>query len=159
MPQSSRMSRSALARACEVLGKSVESRQYDGNEENITAFVVRSSSEQDAGVDIAFTDLISISTTAITLSGGRFGLLLISISIQNDAGGARDYTFQIDRDNITILGPFLLTVEGSSTFIMSVHKFQDPTPVGLVNYVIHGKSSSGAGTQRVIESRLSVIEW
>ena len=126
---------------------------------NITAFVVRSSSEQDAGVDIAFTDLISISTTAITLSGGRFGLLLISISIQNDAGGARDYTFQIDRDNITILGPFLLTVEGSSTFIMSVHKFQDPTPSGLVNYVIHGKSSSGAGTQTVIASRLSVIEW
>ena len=126
---------------------------------NITAFVVRSSSEQDAGVDIAFTDLISISTTAITFSGGRFGLLLISISIQNDAGGARDYEFQVDRGVTTILGPFTFTIEGNSSLTIMNHKFQDPTLTGLVNYILHGKSSSGAGTQTVIESRLSVIEW
>ena len=126
---------------------------------NITAFVVRSSSEQDAGVDIAFTDLVSISTTAITFSGERFGLLLVSISIQNDAGGARDYEFQVDRGVTTILGPFTFTIEGNSSLTITNHKFQDPTPTGLTNYILHGKSSSGAGTQTVIASRLSVIEW
>lgn len=126
---------------------------------NITPFVVRTSSEQDAGVDIAVTDLISISTTAITFSGGRFGLLLVSISIQNDAGSARDYEFQVDRGETTILGPFAFTIEGNSSLIIMTHKFQDPTLTGLVNYVLHGKSSSGAGTQTVTASRLSIIEW
>ena len=50
---------------------------------NITAFVVRSSSAQDAGVDISLPGLISVSATAITLSGVRFGLFLISFTFKN----------------------------------------------------------------------------
>ena len=126
---------------------------------NITPFVVRASSSQDAGVDIATTEFVSITTTTIDFSGGRFGLILISIVLDNDAGSARDYEFQVNRGETTILGPVSFTVEGNSTSLGSVHLFEDPTPTGVTNYVLHGKSSSAAGTQTVTRSIFSVIEW
>ena len=102
-------------------------------------------------------DFQSISTTAITMSGGRPFFVIISLVIQNSTAD-RLYEIRILQNGVQEGLTLTHEVEAGADSIISFHIFDVSSTAGLRNFTLELNTSNSNGFQEIIVSRVTAVE-
>ena len=133
---------------------------FKGDGSAITGVTIMASSEGVTGQSIASVTDIVTSTVTITNRGGRIQYCEAHATLNNAAGGSRDYTYSIYKNNVQVSeGDYVQTASGTSTEFVEYPRREDSSTAGAQQFSFHIKSSSASGTQTVRHPDIICFEF
>ena len=150
-----------------IAGEAVFSSTLNASGYGLRNYLVHSSTHPQHQPVIAVTAYgVCSATVTVTLRGDRYCQCKLSATINNAAGGSRDYGYRLlkngvvmpEDDGVTPM-EYTQTASGTSTEYIGIEESKSASTAGLQSYCVQFKTSSAAGTQSLRHLVLRVWEF